>query len=137
MTDLGTLGGSYSYAYGINDSGQVVGYSRTAGGLDHAFMWSGGTMTDLGTLGGTYSRAYGINSSGKIVGYSDAVWYNHAFLWSGGVMTDLTPGLEGSAATAINDSGQIALLSGNRSFLYYDGGMTDIVLSCISQRMIS
>ena len=28
VQDLSTLGGTYSTAYGINDSGQVVGYSR-------------------------------------------------------------------------------------------------------------
>ncbi len=49
ITDLGTLGGSYSYAYGINDSGQVVGGAATASGAQHAFLYSGGSMTDLGT----------------------------------------------------------------------------------------
>ena len=33
MTDLGSLGGDYSYALGINDEGQVVGRSTTANGL--------------------------------------------------------------------------------------------------------
>ncbi len=52
VTDLGTFGGRYSYAYGINDSGQVVGHSRTSNGQIHAFLSDGSTMTDLGTLGG-------------------------------------------------------------------------------------
>ena len=28
MVDLGTLGGTYSLAYAVNDSGHVVGYSK-------------------------------------------------------------------------------------------------------------
>ena len=69
MTDLGTLGGTNSNAYGINDSGQVVGMpTPPATPLQHAFLYSGSTMTDLGTLGGTISSATGINASGQVVG---------------------------------------------------------------------
>ena len=70
--DLGTLGGTYSFAYGINASGQVVGYSATAGDASSMpfFTYPGGPMQDLGTLGGTYSYANGINASGQVVGSS-------------------------------------------------------------------
>jgi len=111
ITDLGTLGGAESYAYAINNRGQVVGYAYTAGNEEeHAFFYSGGVMTDLGTLGGDYnfSYAYGINDSGQVVGTA-----GFAFIYSDGAMKNLNTLVDpGSGwnllqATAINDNGQI------------------------------
>ena len=71
-TDLGTLGGDYSAAYGLNDRGQVVGKADTAYfGSTHAFLWQNGRMTDLGTLGGPNSLALRVNNRGMVVGYSE------------------------------------------------------------------
>lgn len=62
VTDLGTLGGDYSEANGLNAAGQVVGSSTTAPGQEpfgpgtRAFLWTAGEMTDLGTLGGRSAR---------------------------------------------------------------------------------
>ena len=83
MTDLGTLGGSFSIAYSINDIGQVVGRSSNSDGNSHAFLWEDGVMSDLGTLGGRSSKTLDINETGQAVGLSDTGIrnYYHAFLW--------------------------------------------------------
>jgi probable HAF family extracellular repeat protein len=108
--DLGTLGG-WSFAYGVNDSLQVVGYSQTAAGPEHAFFWWFGGMLDLGTLpGGTNSYAYGVNNSGEVVGASNTGNGNsHAFFFNG-TMHDLgtLPGGTWSSADCINDLGWVA-----------------------------
>ena len=53
LNDLGTLGGSYSAGYGINEAGVIAGTSYTAkDALLRPFVYSNGRMTDLGTLGG-------------------------------------------------------------------------------------
>jgi probable HAF family extracellular repeat protein len=48
MRDLGTLGGTFSTATDINDSGVVVGWSDARSGDLHAFRWRNGRMEDLG-----------------------------------------------------------------------------------------
>ena len=73
ITDLGTLAGFRTLAYGINGNGQVVGqsYVKTkTGTASHGFLYSAGKMTDLGTLGGDYSVARAINSAEDVAGFS-------------------------------------------------------------------
>ena len=126
MHDLLTLGGTNSYGYGINASGQVTGASDTTGdATTHAFLWkpttpngTSGTMYDLGTLGGTESNGSAVNTSGQVAGSSlkngDSAY--RAFLWkpttpngTSGTMYDLgTLGGTESFGGAINASGQVA-----------------------------
>ena len=78
MTELGTLGGFGNIAYGINDAGQVVGYSYTAG-VEHAFITgpNGVGMTDLNSLvslpGGVLTDATEINNLGQVAATSFSV----------------------------------------------------------------
>jgi probable HAF family extracellular repeat protein len=62
VTDLGTLGGSFSGATAINDSGQVVGNFMNADNQVRGFLWEDGTMIELGTRSGNFSYAFDINN---------------------------------------------------------------------------
>ncbi|HZZ43732.1 MAG TPA: hypothetical protein VFE58_12405 [Tepidisphaeraceae bacterium] len=137
MTSLSTFGESASLAYGINDSGEVTGYSSVAstGVPQHAFLYSNGAMIDLGSLGNE-SFGQAINNNGQIAGYytiADGTNY-HAFLYSNGTMTDIgvLPGTADTQAAGVNDSGEVvgeSYLSGGynyHAFVYVDGTMTDL-----------
>ncbi len=120
-TDLDAAGGDQrsSEAFGINDSGQIVGMSElNAGRETHATLWNGTTPTDLGTLDGGYSSsALGINNSSQVVGWStDSNGNTHATIWNGTTPTDLNDFLSLSEVNAgwvldkangINDNGWI------------------------------
>jgi len=73
VTDLGTLGGTYSLAGGLSNTSWVEGYSTLPGDTTrHPVLWRKGVMTDLGTLGGPNAdAAYRPNDSGNVGGGSE------------------------------------------------------------------
>jgi probable HAF family extracellular repeat protein len=114
--NLKTLGGDESFAYGINDRGQVAGFALSAipdplsifdflifgssnGTQTRAFLWDKkNKMKDLGTLGGNDAWAEFINQHGQVAGFSytsstpnpgTELPPTHPFLWEKGKMRDL------------------------------------------------
>jgi uncharacterized membrane protein len=136
---LGTLGGSYSFPYTINNNSVIAGGSATAGqsgGLAQTgFVWSRGRLTNLGTLGGPAcpncnSLGSGASSKGVVAMLSEnglpapenedfCEFGTHmlclAAVWRDGKVTAL-PGLPGgfnSAAFWSNSKGEIVGFSEN------------------------
>jgi probable HAF family extracellular repeat protein len=125
VTDLGTLGGTFSAGYGLNSGGRVGGSSTlTATGVNqHAFLWHHGHMTDLGTLGGPNSIAGGPNGRDELpieaeASLTDPLGENFCgfgtnliclgAIWKNGAMTPLpTLGGNNGVALALNNPGQV------------------------------
>src|SRR5207248_2026375 len=66
MKDLGPLGGDASYATGLNNWGDVVGYT-TAAKQTRPFVLLDGTAADLGAVGTVAGRAVGINDLRQVL----------------------------------------------------------------------
>ena len=135
LIDLGTLTDRSSWGLGINQAGDVCGWSSISGTpgskgnpaipfIDHGFLWSSGTMTDIGAIPsancspyGCESRADDINDNGLLVGWS-ATPYQIPFVWSPEDAPPLNQGINAlpslfagngnSVARAINNSMVIA-----------------------------
>lgn len=133
VMDLGTLGGTVSDAYGINENGQVTGFSYLANSIPHAFLWTlGGTngpasnpqMRDLGTLGGSMSVGCALNDGGQVAGYANPAGSAavRAFLWSSNgspQMKDLglLNGYTNSQGLGVNNNGEVTGCAYNASGL--------------------
>jgi probable HAF family extracellular repeat protein len=68
LTDLGTIGGTSSYAMAVNDSGEVAGATTTSTALTTtAAVYTGGAWDNIGALVGTkVGYANGITDSGLV-----------------------------------------------------------------------
>jgi probable HAF family extracellular repeat protein len=103
---------------GINNVGQVVGYSAPSDSVRYATVWNGTTPIALETLGARLSYAYDINDVGQVVGsrLSTDEKQDRATLWNGTIASDLNDFLDPNVAAAgwhlaeargINNSGSI------------------------------
>jgi probable HAF family extracellular repeat protein len=131
---LPTIGGRNASADGVNDRGQIVGWSNIKGSAGYAFssaahatLWDGIGAIDLGGLSGFMrTSAVAINNAGQIVGSADNPQIgagfvdagdHHALYWDRKRrMVDLNQYLPGrlseagwvlTEATGINEAGVI------------------------------
>jgi probable HAF family extracellular repeat protein len=138
ITRIPTPSGANSAALGINNRGEVVGYSFQ--GEDYqAFLYSSSdqSMTDVGSLGGKLNAACAINDSGQVTGYSqDGNGNLLAFIFSRNQPIASLGTLEGastSEAFGINHSGAVVGDSqsgqqNHRPALFSNGSVQDLGL---------
>jgi probable HAF family extracellular repeat protein len=137
MVDLGSFGGTCTLANDLNNRGEVVGLSFTAGDSNQrAFLWENGSFRDLGGSPGEFTGAAAINEAGAAAGFTYLAGDTllHAALWRHvGQLIDL-----GSVdndpcafAQALNDNDQVVGESTDcqnfvRGFLWENGSMVDL-----------
>lgn len=107
------------------------------------FVWQAGLMTPLATLGGNNGFAAGVNAVGQVVGWAETrvhdptcsapqVLQFRAAVWgpAPGAVRELPPlpGDSTSAATAINDRGQVVGISGACDVAVGRGSATHAVM---------
>lgn len=166
LINLGTLGGDYSHASGINNSGQIVGRSTALDGSTSGFYWD--EIQGMQKIAPSYSRAISINDSGQaVVTNSSTLWiwdednglttavpnlFNpHDMNNSGRVVGTLNgspffwdpvTGLYmlswgGNSALGINDLGQIVGRRGSSAVLWGETNELTTVLSDLGDNSLS
>jgi probable HAF family extracellular repeat protein len=137
-------GAAINMAFGINDSGTIVGVSTSPTTFDPTtFLYSNGTYSTLSYPGGNGTFGFGINNSGQIVGqYGDASGNLNAFVYtSANNYATINPPQSAPAnpyfaeGNTINNKGQVLISALNASgdydnFLYSNGQYT--LLTAIS-----
>jgi parallel beta-helix repeat protein/probable HAF family extracellular repeat protein len=109
MKTIDYPGAINTWAWSINDAGDIVGHYQDAAAKPHGFLLKQGKFTTIDFAGANRTQARAINNRGDIAGYytyEDGV--QHAFLYSGGNFTKIdVPGASFTGAFGINDSGVV------------------------------
>src|SRR5262245_58488306 len=98
------------YVKGINNNGQMVGYTVDVNGVSHATLWDNTGPHELPYLSDTHSsEAYRINDAGQIAGKAAvSASASHAAYWDVDGAVDVGAfGTAGSFAQDISESGQV------------------------------
>jgi probable HAF family extracellular repeat protein len=111
----------------LGETWSCAAFMPTTGQTCLGFVWQNGVMGPLPTLGGNNGYAAGANSAGQVVGWAETTYHDPTcvspqvlqflgVIWgpSPGQIQVLPPlsGDPDSAATAINDAGQVVGISG-------------------------
>lgn len=130
VTDIGNLGGSFTWPAAINSLAQIAGSASVEDFRPpHALFRDSFRTLDLGA-----GVASALNDSGQAAGYRDFPnKERHAVVFSGGAVIDIgTLGGPVSTALGLNNLGVVVGTSystpvgGVRAFVYRDGKMEDL-----------
>ncbi|MFZ6872234.1 DUF3466 family protein [Undibacterium sp. Di27W] len=146
--DLGTFGGHYSFAFAINNNGQMVGQdtknetsNKSLFAPTYATVWDNSFWVAKTTLlSDQESHAYGINNLSTVVGYSQEDINGHqqilATAWQDGktrYLPSVSNAQDESIARAVNDHGVIVgesfsstSFDGAHATLWNDTGVIDL-----------
>jgi probable HAF family extracellular repeat protein len=112
-TLTGPSGASDIRAFGINDTGAIVGTYRDSANVTHGFLYSNGTYNTIDAPGaqfGTYVT--GINNSGQLALTYSTVLFSSAYRWtpsgSGYTSQSLSVASDGTFTAGINNNGEVA-----------------------------
>lgn len=126
---LSVPGSSATEAFGINNSGEIVGTWFTGSGGQNAFLYAKGSFQSLGL---PMAQANGINDTGQIVGFYNGPAGFEGFSYkNGSIRSILYPGAIFTETFGVNDAGQIIgsyadTLGLMHSFIYADGKFTPV-----------
>ena len=125
-------GASRTWAYGINDVGQIVGAYSDGGTASHGFIFQNGNYTTLDRPSFASTGFLRINNAGQITGFSNENIGSPsaAFLLDPGTFTEFNvPGSTVTIGQRLTSSGTVMVQAGGIGSFLFDAGVYSPLLS--------